>query len=172
MFNFSNKDLRFRKSQLPFLVLAFAPFFLHDLDLSGLFKVVKNVPNISPIGAQALIDGKAIKLEVADNLTKQASGLTHRADIDIDRGMLYQTSLSQPLIFTGEEMEFSTDLIFIMGDKVVGFYSDIKPCAATACLKYSLDRKYNRVLEVKAGIIETLGIKHGTQIDISFSIKK
>lgn len=172
MFNFNNKDVKFRKGQLPFLVLAFAPFLLHDVDLSSLFKNIKKVSNILPITAQAIIEGKAIKLEVANNAMSQASGLTYRDDIDIDRGMLYQTSTSQPLIFTGEGMRFSTDLIFILGDKVVGFYSDIKPCSANDCVKYSLKRKYDRVLEVKAGIIERLDIKNDTQVNISFLTKR
>lgn len=172
MFNFNNKDVRLSKAQLPFLVLAFAPFFLHGIDLSSLFTIAKKAPNISPITAQAIIGGKAIKLEVANNAVTQASGLTYRADIDIDRGMLYQTSVSQPLIFTGEGMKFSTDLIFIMENKVVGFYSKIKPCSINDCIKYSFDRKYNRVLEVKAGIIEQLGIKNDTQVDLSFLTTK
>jgi uncharacterized membrane protein (UPF0127 family) len=172
MFNFNNKDAKLTKAQLPMLFLAFAPFYLHGLDLSSLFTIDKSMPIVNPITAQALIEGKAIKLEVANNLTTQASGLTHRTDIDLDRGMLYQTSINQPLSFTGEGMEFSTDLIFIMGDKVVGSYSNIKPCQIDACTKYSLNRKYNRVLEVKAGIIEKLAIKNDTQVDISFLAKR
>jgi uncharacterized protein len=172
MFDFNKKNVEFKKSQLPFLFLGFAPFFLHDVNFTELFKVQKNNSNNSSVIAQALIEGKAIKLEVANNSTQQATGLTHRTDIDIDRGMLYQTSISHPLTFTGEDMEFSTDLIFIMGDKIVGFYSNVKPCAGTKCLKYYLDRKYTRVLEVKAGIVEKLGIKNGTQIDISFLTRK
>jgi uncharacterized protein len=169
MFDFNKKDIKFTKAQLPFLVLCFAPFFLHDLDLTDLFKPQKDTPNISPVIAQALIDGKAIKLEVANSPAAQAAGLTHRADIDIDRGMLYQTSMSQPLTFTGEGMEFSTDLIFMLGTKVVGFYAGIKPCTtATTCLKYTLNSKYTRVLEVKAGVIDKLSIKNGTEVDISF----
>jgi uncharacterized membrane protein (UPF0127 family) len=182
MFSFNNKDLKFRKSQLPMLVLAFAPFLLNGTDFNKLFTRDKNIPNISPVTAQALIDGKAIKLEVANNPITQAAGLTHRADIDLDRAMLYQTSISKPLAFSGEGMEFSTDLIFIMGNKVVGSYSNVKPCTNTAptapnistanCPKYSLERKYNQVLEVKAGIIEKLEVKNDTQVDISYLLKK
>jgi uncharacterized protein len=172
MFNFNNTDIKFRKAQLPFLFLAFAPIFLHDVDLSRLFKSAKKAPNISPVTAQAIIEGKAIKLEVANNAATQASGLTYRNDIDIDRGMLYEVNVSQPLIFTGEGMKFSTDLIFIMGDKVVGFYSDVKPCSGKDCIKYSFDPQYNRVLEVKTGIAQQLGVKNDTQVNISFLTKR
>ena len=168
MFDFNNKKIFLTKAQLPFLVMAFAPVFLYGVDVSSLFKLTKTTPTILPITGQASIGDKAIKLEVSKNSLSHAVGLTHRKDIESDRGMLYQTTTSQPLTFSGKGMEFATDLIFINKDRVVGLYANVEPCT-DKCINYSLRQKYDAAIEVKAGTVEKLGIKNDTQIAITYA---
>ncbi len=167
MFNFNKKDTFLTKAQLPFLVMAFAPIFLHGVDVSGLFTVTKTTPTILPITGQATIGDKAIKLEVSKNSLTHSVGLTHRKDIESDRGMLYRTTTSQPLNFSGKGMEFATDLVFINKDRVVGLYTNIAPCT-DKCINYSLRQKYDAVIEVKAGTVEKLGIRNDTEINLNY----
>ena len=168
MFNFNKKDVFLTKAQLPYLVLLFAPIYLYGVDVSSLFKVTNNKPTILPITAQATIGDKAIKLEVAKNQLSQQTGLTHRPDLPSDRGMLYQTTIRQPLTFSGKGMEFATDLIFINKNRVVGLYANVTPCT-DRCINYALQQKYDAVMEVKAGIVEKLGIKNDTAIDLTYA---
>ena len=168
MFNFNKKDVFLTKAQLPYLVMLLAPIYLHGVDVSSLFKVSNNKPTILPITAQATIGDKAIKLEVAKTAITHQIGLTHRPDIPSDRGMLYQTTIQQPLTFSGKGMEFATDLIFINKNHVVGLYANVTPCT-DRCTNYSLQQKYDAVMEVKAGIVEKLGIKNDTAIDLTYA---
>jgi uncharacterized membrane protein (UPF0127 family) len=165
MFDFNNKDIRLTKAQLPLLILAFAPFFLHGLDARKLFASVKTVSNVLPITAQAIVDDKAIKLEVSNSKITHQTGLTYRADIAADRGILYQTI--EPLSFSGKNMEFATDLIFMMNDKVVSTHTNIKPCT-DRCITYSTKERYNAVIEVKTGLVENLRIINGKEIKITY----
>ena len=170
MFDFNNKKTVFKKSHLPFLVFAFAPLFLQGVDFSGMFDRSKNTPKVLPVTAQAYIGDKAIKLEVAKTALTQETGLTHRNSIPIDRGMLYRTTISKPLAFSGRAMEFATDLVFILGNKVVGTYTNIAACT-DKCINYKLDRKYDSVMEVNTGIVEKLRVVNGTRIEIAYALE-
>jgi uncharacterized protein len=167
MFNFNDKKVVFTKQQLPYLVLLFAPIYLNGVDVSGFFKSTSNKPTVLPITAQATIGDKAIKLEVAKTSIAHSTGLTHRSEIESDRGMLYQTTT--PLTFSGKGMEFATDLIFIDRGRVVGLYVNVTPCTDD-CTNYSLKQPYTDVMEVKAGTVEKLGIKNDTKIQLNFAL--
>ena len=166
MFDFSNKKVVLSKAQLPYLILLLAPIYLQGVDLSSLLKSTSNQPTVLPITAQATIGNKAIQLEVAKTSIAQATGLTHRSDIEPDRGMLYQTTT--PLTFSGKGMQFATDLIFIDRHRVVGLYTNITPCT-DSCTNYSLPQPYTSVIEVKTGTVEQLRIKNDTKIDINYA---
>ena len=165
MFNSNDKKTVFTNAHYLYLVLLLAPIYLNGLDVSGLFQSTNNQPNILPITAQATIGEKAIKLEVAKTTIAQTTGLTHRNEIESDRGILYETTT--PLVFSGKGMKFATDLIFINRDRVVGFYTNITPC--TECTNYSLKQSYTSVIEVNAGTVEKLKIHNATKIQIDYA---
>jgi uncharacterized protein len=167
MFDFNDKKVVLTKAHYPYLVLLLAPIYLNGVDLSGLFKSTSNRPTILPITAQATVGEKAIKLEVAKTSIAQVTGLTHRREIEPDRGMLYETIT--PLVFSGKGMEFATDLIFIDRGRVVGFYTNVTPCTAD-CTNYSLKQPYTSVMEVKAGTVEKLKIHNDTEIQINYAL--
>lgn len=167
MFDFNNKNIVFTKAQLPYLVFAFVPLFLQGIDFSGLLNKSKTTPTVLPVTAQAIIGTKAIKLEVAKNSITQETGLTHRIGIPIDRGMLYRVA-SQKIAFNGKRMEFATDLIFLLGNKVVGTYTNVIPCT-DKCINYTLDLKHDAVMEVNTGIVEKLKIENGSEINVTYS---
>lgn len=162
MFNSNDKKTVLTNTHYLYLVLLLAPIYLNGLDVSGLFQSANNQPQILPITAQATIGEKAIKLEVAKTTIAQATGLTHRNEIEPDRGMLYETTT--PLVFSGKGMKFATDLIFIKDSQVVGFYTNVTPC--TECINYSLKQPYTSVIEVNTGIVEKLNIRNGTKVQI------
>lgn len=166
MFNFNDKKVVLTNAHYAYLVLLLAPIYLNGVDLSGLFQSTSSQPSILPITAQATIGERAIKLEVAKTAITQATGLTHRSEIEPDRGMLYETTT--PLVFSGKGMKFATDLIFINRGQVVGFYTNITPC--TECTNYSLKQPYTSVIEVKAGTIEKLNIRNTTKIEINYAL--
>jgi uncharacterized protein len=172
--SFNDPTILFKKSQLPLLVLAFAPIFFNSVDISTLFS--RNETNdervlLLPITAQATVGNLAIKLEVSKNHLTHSVGLTHRQNIASDRGMLYLTTTDKPLTFSGKNMKFATDLIFIDRQRVVGTYSNISPCT-DKCVNYSLRQQYDSVIEVKAETIDKLGIKNDTEINIAYAAER
>jgi uncharacterized protein len=166
---FSDKELTFKKSQLGWLFFALAPIWTYRLNANDLFKTDTSKAVEMPITAQAIVNGKAIKLEVSKNSISHQVGLIHRQDLPLDRGMLYQTTIQQPLVFNGKGMEFATDLIFIKGNKVVFTYSQIQPCNTDKCQTYGTKEPFDQVIETKTGIISKLQIANGTEVELAFA---
>lgn len=159
----------FDKSQLGILVVALgAPFFLQGLNYEEMFATKPDRPLELPVTAQARLGDKAIKLEVSQNRLSHRTGLTLRPDIPTDRGMLYLTTKNQPLAFSGKNMRFPTDLIFLDGNKVVMTHTQIAPCP-DKCPQYGSQQTYDSAIEVKAGVVQALNIQPGTTIEIAYA---
>jgi uncharacterized membrane protein (UPF0127 family) len=157
------------KSQLGILVVALgAPFFLQGLNYEEMFASKPSRPLELLITAQARLGDKAIKLEVSQNRLSHQTGLTFRPDIQSDRGMLYLTTTSQPLRFSGKNMRFPTDLVFLNGNKVVMTHTQIAPCT-DKCPQYGSQLAYDGAIEVKAGVVQALNIQAGTTIEITYA---
>jgi uncharacterized protein len=158
----------FDKSKLGILVVAiFGPFLVYQIDPDTLFNSKPTKASELPVSAQALVGERAIKLEVSRHRATHEVGLTFRPDIPADRGYLYLKGKNEPLQFSGQNMLFATDLIFLQYDRVVMVHTGIAPCQEK-CGVYTSNQNFDAVIEVKSGIVEGLGIQVGMEIPIGY----
>jgi uncharacterized protein len=165
---FNNAQATFDRSKLGILVVAiFGPFLVYQVDPDTLFDNKPTKANELPVGAQAMVGERAIKLEVSRSPATHTVGLTFRPDIPVDRGYLYLKGKNEPLQFSGRNMLFATDLIFLHEQRVVMVHTGIAPCQEK-CPVYTSNQKFDGAIEVKSGIVEGLGIHIGMEIPIGY----
>jgi len=115
------------------------------------------------------IGGQTIYVEVADTTETQARGLSFRNSIGPNDGMLFVFDSPGNYGFWMKDMRFPIDIVWINNDKVVGFEENIDPQIGvqTEDLKiYYPPEPVNRVLEIRAGGVGSLGIRTGDRFQI------
>jgi len=122
---------------------------------------------ILPITAQAQISGQIINLEVTKTPKEQAMGLMYRTELADDRGMLFSFDPPREVNFWMKNCKISLDMIFIRSGVVKAIALDVPPCLADPCPLYGSSVPVDRVIEVRGGLIEELGLKVGDRIIIT-----
>ena len=117
-----------------------------------------------PITASANIAGETIKLEVAQTPEQQAIGLMYRESLADDRGMVFPFDFERQARFWMKNVPISLDMIFLNGDRVVGIAAEVPPCKTTPCPVYGPEALVDRVIELRGGRAEELGIKLSDRI--------
>jgi len=146
-----------------------------------------SIPSSTPsLDQQAAIDGESTStvgienatfdVEVASTMIQQANGLSYRASLAPNDGMLFLFSSSSVQNFWMKDMNFALDMIWIgpaasgTGSQVVGFAQDVPaPAPGTALWSltiYSSPGNTNKVLEVNAGTVAKYNIKVGDPVEI------
>ena len=146
------------------LFLAF-PFMMQGFKSEEILS--KNEPIFLPIEAELDFHNQAIKLEVARTKNTLSKGLTYREQIQNDRGMLYQSNFNNDSYFTGKGNKMATELIFLHGSLITDIQG-IYPCDQDKCFQYTSREKYEEVIEVKAGVVNKLGLKIGSTVEIRY----
>ena len=104
-----------------------------------------------------------LSAEVADTMIKQVRGLSGRASLSEDEGMLFVYQSPQMLSFWMKDMRFSIDIIWIDENKtIVSILSDISPDTFPQTFAPPTPAQY--VLEVQAGWALTHGIVAGDRL--------
>ena len=143
--------------------------------LSSVNKITANAsPQIEqgqqlPTTAIALIEGAAVKLEVARTPQQQAIGLMFRQELADDRGMLFPFANERMARFWMKNVPISLDMIFLNCDRVVGIASDVPPCEAEPCPVYGPNALVDGVIELRGGRAEELAVEVGDTIEIKFT---
>lgn len=114
------------------------------------------------------MDGATWTVEMATTMTQQALGLSGRESLGQDDGMLFVFSSPGVQNFWMKDMNFSLDMIWISGDKVVGFAQNVPPPQPGVPLWkmqiYTSPYDVDKVLEVNAGTVAKYGIKVGDSL--------
>lgn len=137
--------------------------------LAAVYFLVFSFFNFGSRGESALkINGREIKIEIADNPLARARGLAGRDGIGDDEGMLFV--FNEPAIqrFWMKGMRFSIDIIWIRENTVVGFEENVpaEPGVSDENLKiYSSPEVVEKVLEMKAGSVRAFDIKIGDRVE-------
>jgi hypothetical protein len=102
----------------------------------------------------------------ADDLER---GLSGRKEIANDQAMLFIFSDKSQRSFWMKDMNFNIDLLWIDGNKIVGYEKNMLAPEDDTPLdnlaKYTSSQPVDKVLEIKAGLIDSLGIKIGDTIE-------
>ncbi len=116
---------------------------------------------------QISIDGHTFTVEMATTMMQQTTGLSFRTSMAADHGMLFVFSASSVQNFWMKDMNFPLDMIWISGNKVVGFAQDAVPQPGDPLWQlkiYSSPDGTDKVLEVVAGTVANDNIKVGDVI--------
>ncbi|MFA5076772.1 MAG: DUF192 domain-containing protein, partial [Patescibacteria group bacterium] len=112
----------------------------------------------------AQIGQAAINVEIAQNSTEQAKGLSGRLDLAANQGMLFTYPDYQVRYFWMLGMNFPIDIIWLKDNQIVGFAQAV-PAPVLAGDLPQVDSKVpvNAVLETKAGFVNQNQLQIGDQ---------
>lgn len=141
-----------------------------------IFYAVTSRPNPQLRKSEVAIGNNTFAVEVASSTLELARGLSGRNGLAPGTGMLFLFNgvLNRPGIqhFWMKDMKFPLDMIWISGDKVVGFAENVPlPAPDTALWKlpiYDSPDGTDKVLEVNAGTVAKDGIKVGDPVVVRY----
>lgn len=110
------------------------------------------------------INNITIPVEISDTPAKQVQGLSDRAELDSESGMLFIFPDKRIRQFWMKNMHFPIDIIWINDDKIVNISKNLPPEGELPDKTYSSESDVNYVLEVNAGFCDGNGIKTGDKI--------
>ncbi len=123
--------------------------------------------NQAPHGAQVVVGTKTFRVEIASTTLEKGLGLSGRASLAEGSGMFFIFDAPSSYGFWMKDMKFPIDIIWISGDRVVGFAENAAPEPGKALwnLKiYEPPQAVDRVLEVNAGDVAKYEIKVGSPV--------
>jgi uncharacterized protein len=113
------------------------------------------------------IGSTVITLEIARSAEERAIGLSGRAELADDKGMLFVYDEPRVVTFWMRGMLIPIDMVFLRSDVVVEVIADVPPCREDPCPTYGPDVPVDSVLELASGRSATLGIASGMTVSIS-----
>lgn len=172
------------------------PHYMHRL-FQGLIVlsclVASHLAVAAPLKTLPLtVNGHVFTVEVADKDKTRTQGLSGRADLAVDHGMLFAFAQPGKLVFWMPDMHFSLDIIWLDADQhVLGFIENVEPCigkepcnlntplsdpntchpgmAQAQCPLLPSPDATQYVLELPAGSVQTLKMQVGTPV--AFDLK-
>ena len=121
---------------------------------------------------KVLIKGQEFSVEIADNPMKRSRGLSGRAGLEMNEGMLFLFSNAGYQSFWMKDMRIPIDIVWIKDDKVVGFERNAQPEPGMKQGRLNIylpPEAVDKVLEVPAGTVERLDIKVGETAVLSYN---
>ena len=115
---------------------------------------------------QVRINDHIIRAEVADTMAKRAQGLSGRAGIGENEGMFFIFDTPGKDGFWMRGMKFPIDIIWVLGDRVVGFQKNTPMPSGFNLPMYYPPSAVDRVLEVNAGSVTSWGVEVGDMIQL------
>lgn len=108
-----------------------------------------------------IIDGNKLNVEIADNPAERTQGLSDRASLPADNGMLFVFADKRVRSFWMKNMHFPLDIIWVDGDKIIGINKNLPPEGETPANHYQSPGAADYVLEVNAGWADEHGVEAG-----------
>jgi len=127
-------------------------------------------PQLLPVSATTTLGGETIELEVTQTAQQQALGLMFRDrdSLPDDRGMLFSFDPAREVNFWMLNVKIPLDMIFLYEGEVVSVLTEVPPCTEVPCPTYGPDGLVDRVIELRGGRAQELGIAVGDRVEISF----
>jgi uncharacterized membrane protein (UPF0127 family) len=110
------------------------------------------------------INGREITAEVVTSSADLYHGLSGRANLCTDCGMLFVFNDDQNRDFVMRNMKFPLDIIFINQHQIQKIAANLPPEGNLPNTIYSSDSPADQVLEVNAGYTQRQGIKIGDTV--------
>ena len=168
--------MSYARTYLPHSTVAAAQTTVVTTSTPTTTSVVQSSPS-SPIvssffntGSTVSIDGNTINVAVASTTVEIDQGLQNQPAMNSSEGELFLFSKSEIYRFWMPNMNFPLDMIWISGDKVVGYAQDAVPQPGVPLwnLKiYTSPSSVDKVLEVNAGTVTNDNIKVGDSVTVN-----
>ena len=163
------------KRLIVLIIIAIVSFEIYSLFSTRL--VVKNEEEIQPqnfVGSdtqalsayQVKIGDDTIFVDIADNQEERIQGLSGRAALERDHGMLFLFEKADRYGFWMKGMLFPLDIVWIKGDTILGFAENLPPNSSQPPPLYYAPEAIEKVLEINAGEVKSRGFKVGDQVEI------
>lgn len=127
-------------------------------------------PSPSPAAlakAQVVLGTRTIPVEVADTPATREQGLSGRASLAQDTGLVLAWPMPTKALIWMPDMNFAIDVIFVRDEKVVAVYPDAQPCPKNGpCPAFGPDSGVNFVLEAPTGSATRWNLKVGDSIKL------
>ncbi len=120
--------------------------------------------------ANVTLGDRALALEIADTPELRSRGLAGRSSIPENGGMLFLFEEPHRHTFWMKDMLISIDIIWIRDETIVSILHRVRPELGTPderLARYIPPEPVDRVIELRAGRAEELGLSSGQKIDIS-----
>lgn len=116
----------------------------------------------------ASINSQTFKLYAATSDKDRMVGLSDRASMPQDYGMLFTFDKPDYYPFWMKDMKFPLDIIFINGQKIVTIYQNVQPPSSSSDTLPILkpDEPADKVLEINAGLSQKYNFKKGDEVQI------
>lgn len=112
------------------------------------------------------INGRTIKIEIADETEEVIQGLSGKTSLCADCGMLFIFPDYQIRTFWMKEMNFPLDIVWIKDEIIVGFEENIQPFDALGNIRTMTSAEpVNRVLELNAGWVSKNKVNIGDKLE-------
>jgi len=114
--------------------------------------------------SKVIIGQQTFNVEIVDEPQEMIRGLSGRASLAKNHGLLFVYTNKNYLTFWMKDMNFPIDLLWIDGDKIAGMEKNMLPepgVVDDSLKRYSSPQPVNQVLEIPAGSIDAANIKVG-----------
>jgi YVTN family beta-propeller protein len=130
-------------------------------------EIFRPEPESNPPLFSLAIAGVPLKVELADTPDKRAQGLSGRADLPENQGLLFVFERPGHYFFWMKEMRFPLDIIWINETgRIVEISQNVPvPAADAGLVSYGPPEPVQYVLEVNAGFAERNNIQIGERVD-------
>jgi uncharacterized protein len=130
------------------------------------FQINKTAPK-----SKVTIDKHDFSVELATTSAQQQLGLSGRASMPKNQGMLFIFQTANRYPFWMKDMKFNLDMIFINNNKIVSIFQNVPaPKNANANLPtYAPSSAANEVLELNAGVAKADGFKNGDTVTVTLA---
>lgn len=154
----SRKNLKIKKFAKMAHKLTLFGIILTSLFASGC------APNIK--AAQVCCGDHCFTVEIAATPQARSRGLMHRESLPQDHGMFFIYDKEGIYPFWMKNTLIPLDIIWINTDKeVVHIKKNAQPCTEDPCESFRPEKKAKYVLEVNAGIVDTLELDVGEKLE-------
>lgn len=134
--------------------------------VGGVFFLLKTFRLTGTKMAELKVGSAIFRVEIADTPAARAQGLSGRAGLNSDQGMLFIFEEPDLHKFWMKGVSFPLDFIWIRDNKVVGATLNALPESGVTFTIYSPPEPADKVLEISGGIISQAGIRVGDLVEL------
>jgi hypothetical protein len=117
-------------------------------------------PKVSATSPTLTVAGTTLRVEVADDALERSRGLSGRASLQSNTGMLFLFEEPQLVSFWMKDMRFALDFLWIRDGVVVDITEHVPAPTGDDLPTYAPNQPVDMVLEVNAGWVEAHGSKN------------